>query len=534
MTDDVTTLAAGDFAFDPASRRLRGMLIPFNEASRMNPTGQVGTMFTAADIDLPRDPMVMTLNRHHNRHDPVGRGDKLEVSQGGVIAEFVLADTDEADQWLREQSDPSKPGALRKLSAEVLFHADGKRARLTGAALVTDGAFQTAGLFAMTVDSIAGSVDGLTISGTLEQPEPTTDSTTEPTTGSPATTEKETPAMTTSIVPDASAVAPLTVDPNAADFTQVDTGASALFSALADQARTGNRRALAFLIEANNRAEASGLFAAYAPLNDITATAAAATFPPQFLGEVYKKDEFVQTVAPLFLHDDLTALTVSGWAWIVKPTVGAYAGDKAAVPTNTPTFGPVTTTAERIAGAHDVDRALRDFGNEAFWSSYFRIMVEEYKKLVDAKVLAKISAAAPVVAPAVVTGTQDPGTMALIDGALAVIAAGYTPTFALVSAAIFRSFLVTPKDKVLEYLSSSMGLTEGQLGSFKIVPNGTLAAKRVIVGSRQAATVYELPGAAPIRVEGLDVAHAGIDPAVYGYCATLINDASALASVTTL
>jgi hypothetical protein len=41
------------------------------------------------------------------------------------------------------------------------------------------------------------------------------------------------------------------------------------------------------------------------------------------------------------------------------------------------------------------------------------------------------------------------------------------------------------------------------------------------MGTRRALEWYELPGAAPIRVEALDVARGGIDSAVFGYWGTL-------------
>jgi hypothetical protein len=48
---------------------------------------------------------------------------------------------------------------------------------------------------------------------------------------------------------------------------------------------------------------------------------------------------------------------------------------------------------------------------------------------------------------------------------------------------------------------------------------------------KPALTFYELGGGAPIRVEALDVARAGIDSAVYGYWATLLNRPGGIISV---
>lgn len=502
MSDTLTTY--GDFTFDADARTLRGILLPFGEASRTASTGQTGVVFSADTIDLPRDPSVVTLNREHDRHDPVGRAHVLEKREAGVYAEFALADTAEADDWLGRQKD-----TLRKLSAEVRFAADKKRARLTGAALVTEGAFASAALFAL-----AEPEDDEDDNPQIIRGEDAADTDPEDT-PSEANQEGEEP-VSTSIVPDG------VVTPEA---DKTDKSASALFAALAQNATSGDSSPLAGFTDLDSRS--TGLFA----LADITATAA--TTQAQFIGEIWGKKAYNQRVLPLLQHDNLTALKVEGWRWVTPPAVDAYAGDKAAVPSNTPVLEAANTIAERIAGAHDVDRALRDFGNEGFWNSYFRAMTEDYARKADAKVYAKVAAGATTVAPGTVPSGADASTVALVDGALAVVDAGYAPTFALVSSAIFRSLLLTPKDKVLEFLSAQVGLDEGQLSSFKIVPHASLAAKRVIVGAKEAATVYELPGS-PIRVEGIDIAKGGIDPALFGYIATLINDAKALASVTTL
>ena len=48
-----------------------------------------------------------------------------------------------------------------------------------------------------------------------------------------------------------------------------------------------------------------------------------------------------------------------------------------------------------------------------------------------------------------------------------------------------------------------------------------MPAGSVILGVRRSLEWYELPGAAPTRVEALDVARGGVDSAAYGYYGTL-------------
>jgi hypothetical protein len=66
------------------------------------------------------------------------------------------------------------------------------------------------------------------------------------------------------------------------------------------------------------------------------------------------------------------------------------------------------------------------------------------------------------------------------------------------------------------FLAQMGGFSAGQLLRTNRVPAGS-----IVMGTRRALEWYELPGAAPIRVEALDVARGGIDSAVFGYWGTL-------------
>jgi hypothetical protein len=302
---DVTVPSVGDFAFDEESRTLRGLLLPFGETSRPSQSGHVAT-FAADDIDLPRDVSVVTLNRSHDRHDPIGRATELSKTDHGVEAVFRLADTEEADTWLTQQRDK-----LRKLSAEVRYFADGVRARLTGAALVTEGAFASAALFALAPE--AEDED------TTPEPTPAEDN---------PTTEMEEVTMT-SIVPDDAGVA----------TPVARTDANALFAAVA----SGDAEALAPF------AGAGALFAIQ-PIQQTGPsgrTIYADTAIPQALGELWEGQAYSRRFQPLITNATLTAQTMTGWRWVSKPEVADYAGNLAEVPSNVVDTEPVTVTASR-------------------------------------------------------------------------------------------------------------------------------------------------------------------------------------------
>jgi hypothetical protein len=482
-------LEHGDFAYDPDSRTLRGILLPFGETSRINSTGNGPLSFDADSITLPRDPSVVTLNRKHNKYDPVGRATVLEKRPEGVYAEFSVANTDEGDAYLNEERDE-----LKKLSPEVdgLLVRAGRaiKSRLTGAALVPEGAFVSAALFAI------GDVE-------VEAEETQTPETT------PESDNPEEEAVTaTDIVPDGVATP---------EAQKIDTSASALFSSLTSLNTRGTPVAADFAV-------------ADFALADITGSGIGADIEaPQYVGELWQARTYQQKVLPLFGHANLNSYTVTGFRWVTPPVVGLYSGNKTEIPSAAVDTEPYSVTAQRIAGGHDIDRRFRDFGNQAFWDGYFRHMTSSYAKVADDYVFTQIEDAADANVVSVDDeGVTDPFAW-IVDAALEIVDNGLTPSFALVAPSVYRAIIQKPKDETLEYFNSAFGLEDGTFGGFTVRPHAGVATAGhlAIVGSRDAATVYELPGS-PIRVEGIDVAKAGIDPALYGYIAVTINNAAGL------
>jgi hypothetical protein len=91
--------------------------------------------------------------------------------------------------------------------------------------------------------------------------------------------------------------------------------------------------------------------------------------------------------------------------------------------------------------------------------------------------------------------------------------------------------LLTRTEDVLAYLNLALGLEEGTITSFSLVPgDASWPADTVVVGAKPAATIYELPGS-PIRVEALNIANGGVDCGLFGYLAAGFNDDGALALV---
>lgn len=251
-----------------------------------------------------------------------------------------------------------------------------------------------------------------------------------------------------------------------------------------------------------------------AALSDITSTANVWTSQDEYGGLLWEGVEYQRQYVPLMLPGDLPSYKGTGWRWVVKPTVGDYAGDKAAVPSNAPTTEEVTWMAARLAGAHDLDRKFMDFGDAEFIESYFQQMRESYAIQSDAK------ARLWILANAVNAGAAGVGTTiwhAAAKSAQAVFDAtgGLTPDYILVNSTDTFALLDVPSsDMPSQEVLDMFGVTSDK---FKVTPG--VAAGTVVSGVRQAGRFRELSGS-PIRVEALNIANGGVDGGVFGYYAT--------------
>jgi len=527
----------GDFSYDPSTRTIRGILLPFGELSRPSISGAEPVMFGADNIDLPRDPDVVTLNRNHNRHDPIGRATFLEKRAAGVYSEFRVADTDEGNAYLRDNIDANgkpKAGALSKLSAEVTdFVRDGAKAikaRLTGAATVTEGAFASAALFAVeaapdpyTAPEASTSSQYVTEytddNGTrwrrVEENTSTTTVTqiTDPEGEQPDGEQEQ--ALMGNIVPDGAPNATTTPRPTL----------DGMFAALA----RNNPDDLA------PYAGAGDLFALQNLQHSgpTTVTIGADTQQVGYLGELWGKLPYQRRFVPLVTQAALTNYSMQAWRWVAgkSPEVGDYAGNVTDVPSNALDTEAVTINAARLAGGHVIDRRFQDFNDQAVIASYITHQGDDYKRKSDAKCLAAIMAAATTTAPGTVPAGIAKGLAAIVDGALGVIASENRPAFSLVSPELWRDIVLTPKDDILAFLNAGFGLEEGDVEGFKIIP-ATVGAGKVLTGAKEALTFYELGGEAPIRVEGVRPGQGATEIAVFGYYASNANNPEAIRSVT--
>ena len=536
-------------------RILTYLLLPFEEVGQTS-LGQVTA--SAGTVTWPSDVSSVHLNIEHDGIRPVGKAVAIEETDDGIVASFRIAATSVGDDLLVEADEGLRPGASVELDNPVIRAGRLIKAFLTGAGAVTEPAFPSAQLIAAdagedtimepeaqaeveeVVTDLEEAVEVLEEAGTepevaeaIELVEDALEVVEElPAELPPAEARRVRAAKrkaTKAITAAKAKPAPTARKVKAARPATVQPGSLAARRTLNGTGKVTKGDLFKMLATAHRRGGAAALTAA---LSDVVPGDILGIEQPQFVGELWSGKRYERKIVPLFAHADLTSFEVKGWRWVTKPTVAAYSGGKTAVPSAAIETEPVTISAERLAGAHDIDRKFRDFNDVAFFEAYFAAMTESYARVSDTAVLADVitAAGAPITVGDVPTGVSLAMTM-IVDGALAVLNATDTmASFAIVASGLWRDLVLTREEDKLAFLNAALGLEDGTLTSFRVEPSAALTAGQVLVGARDSATVHELPGS-PIRVEALDVTNAGVDEGLFGYYAVNVHDADGLALV---
>ena len=253
-----------------------------------------------------------------------------------------------------------------------------------------------------------------------------------------------------------------------------------------------------------------------AALSDVTSTANIWTARDDYAGELWSGLEYTRRYVSLLQGGPLPSYKGTGWRWVVKPAVGDYAGDKAAVPSNQPTTEATEWAAARLAGAHDLDRKFFDFGDTEFIASYYRALTEDYAMKSDDKARLFVLAMADVAtAPVATAGATIYHAAAQAAQSVFDNTGGRTPDYLLVNSTdTFNLLNTTANDAPDPRILEMFGVTPDKFMQVPGVPAG-----RVVAGIRQAGRFREL-STSPIRVEALNIANGGVDGGVFGYYAT--------------
>lgn len=514
------TIAGRVLAASLDTRTITGLLLPYGETGNTN----VGRITAAAgSVTIPADASAVVLNIEHDGTRPVGRGRSFVETERGLEATFHVAATRAGDDVLEEAAEGLRSALSVEVDQPVIRAGALIGGNLTGAAVVVAPAFPSAQLVAADVgelpdwladqDSETESVETIVVDGVEYVRKTTSTYKTETT---PKTDAAQAPEEEATMPKPVNASAPVrlgSLTPNTPPAPP----------------RMGLTQLAAAISGARNDRTMLAALADIVPANITTMDV------PEYIGELWSGVGYQRLITPLFNQGTLTALKTKGWKWATKPKVGRWAGNKTDVPSAAVATEPVEFTAQRLAGAWDIDRAVFDFNDTEFIQAFLEATAESYAYESDDYVFDTMYAAATAVERGDEPAGVAPGFVSLVDGALYIIDKLRTlPTFALMNPADWRTMMLTRQEDRMAYFDVSLNLAGGSVpGLVNPIPYAAVPAGETIVGVKSAATVKELPGS-PIRVDALDIAKGGVDQGVFGYLSYQLHNADGVVKVVDL
>lgn len=282
-----------------------------------------------------------------------------------------------------------------------------------------------------------------------------------------------------------------------------------------------------------------------AALADVTVatTTSGVKDPYQWLGEVWTPEYQQLNWSQAAQRATLTNMTITGWKRTLtttntatppvttktRPEIASYAGGKAEIPTSgTLAYQPVTVNAHRHAVGADFDRIWTDFNDNSIIETWLRLVNQSYAEQLDT-----------AVGTLVLSEATDGGTATTLVKAVKLASktlklAGATTNWIAISDDLFEELMDITADAAPWWLTKAAEISlrdetaaVNGLSIFAspVVPDGT-----VLAGDRRAVTQY-LPSGNPYTVRAVDLAHGGLDVAVFGYSAELVNDPLGIVSV---
>lgn len=524
-----TIQAAGRLlASDATNRILRYLLLPYGEPGRTS-AGLVTA--SKGSVTVPEDVSTLVANDEHDYKQPRSKFLSVTETDKGLEAEVRVLDTRAGDDLLAEAAAGVKAGMSVEIENPVIRAGRLLAGKLSGAGHVVRPAFPSALLTA----SDAGEDVGEGAAGRAEE----------------AAAEAQAQELREALAPHMSeetaalldqalgqALAELDEDepneeteeppmPKPVTASRPAAGGRILRASAQDgpgeKPAGGAVRQLAASLSGLQGAADSGPEALHAALSPITqADAFDVTTVPDYVGELYQGRQYFQRYAPLVSQGTLTSATSIGWRFKdgMTPEVFDYAGNLAEVTSKHVEMEPVNVKAARLAGGNKVDRIYTDLPDAGAMAAYLRESQDDYLKKIDLKVLNHILAnntesVVPEL-PASYTGPR--GWAKLLHGAR-VLLDHALPTYAIVGSDLWFEMGLTTQDQKLEYLSTQLGLEEGQAENFKLVGapySATNLNGKVLVGTQGGTTLEQLPGG-PVRVNALGIANGSVDHGVFGY-----------------
>lgn len=258
-----------------------------------------------------------------------------------------------------------------------------------------------------------------------------------------------------------------------------------------------------------------------AELVDITDASTQGRNAPAWLGELWSGVSYERRIIPKLTTAPLTASKAVGYRWKKRPGVDQWAGNKTDIPSFPAEIETVEMESKAWAGGNDIDRRFRDFGETQFLDQYWRAMAEDYAFKTD-----RYAGGFVVDNATKLGGTADSIIHAVARGAISIdLNLHTTPSFVIINPNDLERILTLTNLDAPKYLDMFPAANPANWTTSEFVDAGS-----VIVGTKNAATFFELPGS-PLRSEAEHIAKGGFDRAIFGYAACLLNRPEGLVKV---
>lgn len=245
---------------------------------------------------------------------------------------------------------------------------------------------------------------------------------------------------------------------------------------------------------------------------------------PAYVGELWEAADVNRPLLDSLTIGTLASLKMFGFRWETRPTVGRYAGNKAEIPTNSPSRERAEWTAQRFAGGWDVDRVFIDLpGGTDFLRDIYVEATKDYKAKTEAYAIERVLAEGTVVPT---ESTVDTAALLTTVGLDVSAIKGGRIDIVQMGSARYASLLALKEDEVPFWLraQSNVSLTEagGAIGGIRFAVNHDLDDNDVLVIDSRAVKAQEHNPL--IQVQALNVPDGGVDLGVFGYMAIGVTD----------
>lgn len=219
--------------------------------------------------------------------------------------------------------------------------------------------------------------------------------------------------------------------------------------------------------------------------------------------------------------------------WTQTPQVALQSAEKVPINSTAVEIAQTGVPVQTWATGNDLSQQLLDFGSPSFVEDYIRAAGVDYADTINTYAATALLAAATNV-PTVVGDTF----VAVVGKLVSALNPALVPAgglFLAVSWDVWAGLIGVTQNNGPAFWSGSVSfgsmLPTAELGGLSVFYSPGLPARTYLLGLRNAATWYDLPGT-PFSLRAINVGQLGLDVAVYGYGALGVQYPGALVKTT--